>query len=208
MSHPCLRCGACCTTYRVAFHWSEADPALGGSVPSELVVRWDAHRVAMRGTDRNSPRCTALEGTVGERVACGIYPNRPTPCREVAPSWEFGFASPQCDKARGRHGLAPLTPADWTGWLDVSAPVPLSTPPQCDIAALEATARVADALLVPTEDSPLTPIALDSGIGLIDAGATALSASTSVPDAIAARPAQSLPEEPNETERTAAHDPH
>lgn len=25
MSHPCLTCGACCTQYRVAFHWMESD---------------------------------------------------------------------------------------------------------------------------------------------------------------------------------------
>jgi hypothetical protein len=31
----------------------------------------------------------------------------------VAPSWEFGAVSPQCDKARLAHGLAALTPQDW-----------------------------------------------------------------------------------------------
>ncbi|RBD00840.1 YkgJ family cysteine cluster protein, partial [Xanthomonas oryzae pv. oryzae] len=29
MAHPCLTCGACCAYFRVSFHWSEADPALG-----------------------------------------------------------------------------------------------------------------------------------------------------------------------------------
>jgi hypothetical protein len=33
----------------------------------------------------------------------------------VPASWEFGAASPQCDKARIAHGLAALTPADWEG---------------------------------------------------------------------------------------------
>ena len=36
--HPCLSCGACCATYRVAFHWSEADLLLGGVTPHPLTV--------------------------------------------------------------------------------------------------------------------------------------------------------------------------
>ena len=36
MSHPCLTCGACCAFFRVSFHWSEADPEMGGVVPIEL----------------------------------------------------------------------------------------------------------------------------------------------------------------------------
>jgi hypothetical protein len=31
----------------------------------------------------------------------------------MAPSWEFGAVSPQCDKARRAHGLPLLTPQDW-----------------------------------------------------------------------------------------------
>ena len=38
MSHPCLRCGACCAWFRVAFHWTEADTVLGGAVPAALLV--------------------------------------------------------------------------------------------------------------------------------------------------------------------------
>ncbi|PWK87608.1 YkgJ family cysteine cluster protein [Fulvimonas soli] len=113
MEHPCLRCGACCAHYRVAFHWSEAEPDLGGVVPPELAEKLDPHRLAMRGTQASRPRCVALEGTVGTAARCGIYPRRPSVCREVAPSWEFGAASPQCDRARLAHGLAPLTPEDW-----------------------------------------------------------------------------------------------
>lgn len=50
MIYPCLRCGACCAHFRVAFHWSEADFGLGGVVPVELTEKLDAHRLAMRGT--------------------------------------------------------------------------------------------------------------------------------------------------------------
>lgn len=113
MDHPCLRCGACCAHFRVAFHWSEAEPFLGGMVPVELTEKLDPHRLAMRGTYAAAPRCTALQGTVGEAAHCRIYPQRPSVCREVAPSWEFGAVSPQCDKARLAHGLAVLTPQDW-----------------------------------------------------------------------------------------------
>ena len=113
MDHPCLRCGACCAFFRVAFHWSEAEGVTCGSVPLELTEKLDPHRLAMRGTDAASPRCVALVGVVGQAAHCGIYEQRPSVCREVEPSWEFGRLSAQCDKARLGHGLPPLTPQDW-----------------------------------------------------------------------------------------------
>ena len=113
MDHPCLRCGACCAFFRVAFHWSEADVITGGSVPSDLTEKLDPHRLAMRGTNATKPRCVALVGVVGEAAHCGIYEQRPSVCREVVPSWEFGTVSAQCDKARLAHGLPLLTPNDW-----------------------------------------------------------------------------------------------
>ncbi|MEW5836833.1 MAG: YkgJ family cysteine cluster protein [Pseudomonadota bacterium] len=113
MVHPCLACGACCAFFRVAFHWSEAESFLGGTVPEELTAKLDPHRLVMRGTEAKPLRCVALQGEVGVQASCGIYPRRPSVCREVAPSWEFGEASAQCDKARVAHGLAPLTPEDW-----------------------------------------------------------------------------------------------
>jgi Fe-S-cluster containining protein len=67
----------------------------------------------MRGTQSKTPRCVALEGTIGVAARCGIHPIKPSVCREVEPSWEFGRHSPQCDKGRIAHGLAPLTPEDW-----------------------------------------------------------------------------------------------
>ncbi len=131
MRHPCLSCGACCASFRVAFHWAEADPSLGGQVPSERTVRWDAHRLALRGTDRNAPRCESLVGVIGSDAHCGIYAQRPSPCRDLAPAWEQGEPSPQCDRARQRHGLAPLTPADWATFVDAAEqarPGPVEAP--------------------------------------------------------------------------------
>lgn len=113
MSHPCLTCGACCATFRVGFHWSEADPDLGGTVPPELVERLDAHRVVMRGTWASKPRCVALDAEIGTRARCGIHAIKPSVCREVPASWEFGAPSAQCDKARREHGMPVLTAADW-----------------------------------------------------------------------------------------------
>ncbi|HZH43187.1 MAG TPA: YkgJ family cysteine cluster protein [Lysobacter sp.] len=111
--HPCLSCGACCASFRVSFHWSETEPMLGGAVPAALTERVDAHRVAMRGSWAKQPRCVALDAEIGVRSRCTIHPQRPSVCREVAASWEFGVASAQCDRARIAHGLRPLTPQDW-----------------------------------------------------------------------------------------------
>ncbi|WP_067651510.1 YkgJ family cysteine cluster protein [Dokdonella koreensis] len=113
MSHPCLRCGACCAVYRVAFYCTEAATTLGGPVPPELTVRLDRHRLAMKGAEGSDPRCGALAGTVDATAACTIYARRPSPCREPAPAWEAGRASPSCDRARSAHGLPPLKATDW-----------------------------------------------------------------------------------------------
>lgn len=112
--HPCQRCGACCAAFRVAFYWSEAAPHDPGGPDEALTVKLRPFEVAMRGTDDGlNPRCVALDGVIGERVACGIYAARPSPCRSLRAAWEDGTPSPQCDRARARHGLSPLTPADF-----------------------------------------------------------------------------------------------
>ncbi|HEY5781847.1 MAG TPA: YkgJ family cysteine cluster protein [Lysobacter sp.] len=115
MQHPCLTCGACCAFFRVSFHWSETDPALGGTVPAELTEKFDAHRVVMRGTSSKTPRCVALDAEIGVRARCSIHPIKPSVCREVPASWEYGAISPQCDKARIAHGMPALTQEDWIG---------------------------------------------------------------------------------------------
>ena len=111
--HPCLSCGACCASFRVALHWSETDAYPGGGVPSALTEQLDPHRVAMRGTQARTPRCVALQGAVGGPVSCAIYAQRPSPCRELGPAWERGEPSPQCDRARAAYGLPPLAPDTW-----------------------------------------------------------------------------------------------
>lgn len=95
---------------------------MGGVVPAELTEKLDLHRLVMRGTQARQPRCVALVGAVGEDARCGSYERRPSVCREVEPAWEFGRASPQCDKARAAHGMSPLTPEDWVDPSNSGAP--------------------------------------------------------------------------------------
>ncbi len=99
--HPCLACGACCASFRVDFSVHETED-MGGRVPSGLAAQVNDSTCRMRGTDHSPPRCAALTGKVGVKAACGIYEWRPSPCRE------FEAGSHACDRARARHGLAPL----------------------------------------------------------------------------------------------------
>jgi len=97
--NPCVHRGACCVTFRVSFYWAEAE-TLG---LSERLAEWvNSFYSCMAGTNRASPRCHALEGTVGKEVACSVYAQRPSPCRELQADGE------KCNKARMRHGLAPI----------------------------------------------------------------------------------------------------
>lgn len=75
---------------------------MGGRVPEGLAVEVNGSTCRMRGTDHVPIRCAALTGKVGEKVACGIYEWRPSPCRE------FEAGSEACGRARARHGMAPL----------------------------------------------------------------------------------------------------
>ncbi|MGV8959829.1 MAG: YkgJ family cysteine cluster protein [Stenotrophomonas sp.] len=113
MTHPCLSCGACCAHFRVAFHWMESDESSDGGVPHALTQPLDPHRLCMQGTHSAPVRCVALDAQIGVYSRCSIHPSRPSVCREVDASWEYGIVSPQCDKARVAHGLAVLTLADW-----------------------------------------------------------------------------------------------
>ncbi|QTD47039.1 YkgJ family cysteine cluster protein [Ottowia testudinis] len=99
----CQHCGACCATFRVDFSPHELQSE-GGRVPNGLADLLNGSTCRLRGTDHQPPRCAALTGRVGERVACGIYEWRPSPCRE------FEAGSDACVQARRCHGLAGLAP--------------------------------------------------------------------------------------------------
>jgi Fe-S-cluster containining protein len=131
MSNPCLTCGACCAYFRASFHWLETTPS--GITPAELTVRISPQHVAMRGTERQPPRCIALTGDIGNAVHCSIYALRASPCRDFQASWIDGSHNERCDRARIAHGLAPLLP-------DVPSAVPPGEP-----AAAAIVAGIADA---------------------------------------------------------------
>ena len=116
--HPCQTCGACCASYRVSFHWREAeadpDDKNDHSVPLELIEDLDLNRRCMKGTNqKHNPTCAALKGRVGDYVACQIYHNRPSPCRNFSASYENGEKNFRCDEARSKHGLKPLSKQDF-----------------------------------------------------------------------------------------------
>ena len=113
MFNPCLSCGACCALFRASFYWAETSEFTPGGVPAELTVKINDFFVAMKGSEKDPPRCDCLTGEIGDRVYCKIYENRSSICREFKPAWENDEASPRCDHARTVWGLKPLTPESW-----------------------------------------------------------------------------------------------
>jgi len=114
-SHPCLTCGACCAFFRVAFYWREAETQEHAqAVPAQLWHELTPWLRGMNGTEKkHNPKCTSLQGRIGELVGCQIYANRPSPCREFQASFENGQINTRCDQARAKHGLPKLTGLDW-----------------------------------------------------------------------------------------------
>lgn len=101
----CQSCGACCASFRVDFHPAElagGSFAWGVGVPVAMTVPVTPAIVRMKGTDDPEPRCIALAGEIGKTVACTIYAERPSPCRE------FDTEHAACARARQRCGLNPL----------------------------------------------------------------------------------------------------
>ena len=97
--NPCVRCGACCAHFRVSFYWTQA---LQSGLPEDLYEPLTPLLGCMKGTDQKTPRCVALEGDIGQRVRCTVYPHRTEPCREVQ------AGDDKCQRARARHGLPAL----------------------------------------------------------------------------------------------------
>jgi Fe-S-cluster containining protein len=101
----CQSCGACCknlpSNREIGFDtWVEVasdDEILQTDLVTKHVF-YDAEGVPHL---RLAPdgRCLALHGTVGQRVACGIYQTRPSPCHTVQPGDDH------CHQYRAQHGL-------------------------------------------------------------------------------------------------------
>jgi hypothetical protein len=102
MPHECQACGACCASFRVSFYWGEADDAPGGIVPAQLTEAVSPHLRCMKGTAGKPARCVALEGELGKRVSCRIYPLRSSTCREFDVLEEDGSANSRCAVLRAR----------------------------------------------------------------------------------------------------------
>ena len=99
--NPCQDCGACCATFRVSFYWAEADER---GIAKESTEQLTPFYACMAGTNAPAPRCVCLRGEVGKHTACGIYDQRPSPCRELQPGED------KCNRARTKHGLPALDP--------------------------------------------------------------------------------------------------
>jgi hypothetical protein len=103
--NPCISCGLCCSNFRVSFYHGEIEGMPFGWVPADKVEKLNESRACMKGTSQKNPRCIALSGTLGEQVACTIYEQRPTPCREFAVWEENGEVNERCQALRKAHGL-------------------------------------------------------------------------------------------------------
>jgi Fe-S-cluster containining protein len=103
----CLTCGACCRSHLCV-----------GVRPSDIVdaeMVWDItvetegkEIVVDRYLKRNEETlaCAALEGTIGERVACTIYETRPVMCHH------FEAGSDRCHAIRRAFGIEPFLTLD------------------------------------------------------------------------------------------------
>jgi Fe-S-cluster containining protein len=105
-AHDCTRCGACCVNppENVAEGYAEyieVGPRDGLRQKPELLARYTVEaegKVHMRLLP--DQRCKALLGSVGRRVRCSIYAQRPAPCRRVQAGSEL------CLRYRRGQGLA------------------------------------------------------------------------------------------------------
>jgi Fe-S-cluster containining protein len=95
-SNTCMHCGACCAAYRVSFYWAEGESK---KIPVQMTEQVNHFYSCMKGTNQRDPHCGALQGTVGQQVACSIYLQRPETCKEVT------IGDEKCNKARARYGL-------------------------------------------------------------------------------------------------------
>jgi uncharacterized protein len=99
----CLTCGACCQSLLcVGVRPSDrVDPELywdvtKGKDEDEIVVDRYLRR------DGETLACAALEGTIGEKVACKIYETRPLMCHH------FDAGSDRCHAIRRAFGIEPF----------------------------------------------------------------------------------------------------
>lgn len=97
--YDCLTCGACCNFFKIiTINYNDYDslhesikPFIMQSVPPCNPVNFNMITIE---AENKFPRCTALQGVVGEKVHCSVYEHRPPACRSFKPG------SILCKKAR------------------------------------------------------------------------------------------------------------
>ena len=103
----CLTCGACCQAHLcVGVRPSDTvDPELYWEI---TVATEDGEIVVDRYMKRNEETlaCTALDGTIGDHVACRIYETRPKMCHH------FDAGSDRCHAVRRAWGIEPFLKLD------------------------------------------------------------------------------------------------
>lgn len=108
VNYDCQSCGACCSNLpsnrAEGFgFWVEIKP------DDKILTRQDLLRKHVTHDPQGVPhlrlapdgQCLALRGKIGGKVTCGIYHQRPSPCRRV----QAGDGS--CLRSRQEHGLDP-----------------------------------------------------------------------------------------------------
>lgn len=95
MQPDCQSCGACCAYSDTWPEFLEEDD--GDGIP-EAMCDCEHGRMKCIGD-----RCVALVGVIGEKVACAVYPNRPSVCRQF-PHGNVDY----CNTVRSYFNLPPL----------------------------------------------------------------------------------------------------
>ena len=101
----CDDCGACCREAFDSVPVGPEDDAVAVAFPELIRLASDGWRDLQRVPTAAGTKCICLRGTgaTNEPFRCTIYADRPTNCRELE------VASENCDLARRRVGLPPLT---------------------------------------------------------------------------------------------------
>lgn len=110
MSDDCQSCGACCQDFAAArdgvITWVTAAEAkkLQRRSPRLVVLTSPAPALDPElglAADATG-RCLSLVGTIGKRVSCGVYKDRPRACSS------FRRGGRGCNAARDEQGLLPI----------------------------------------------------------------------------------------------------
>jgi Fe-S-cluster containining protein len=99
----CLTCGACCQSHLCV--GVRPSDSISAEIVWDITVETEGKEIVVdRYLKRNEETfaCTALKGTIGERVECTIYETRPVMCHHI----EAG--SDRCHAIRRAFGIEPF----------------------------------------------------------------------------------------------------